>query len=170
MGIKTEQEKQPTPAPNRTSLSLAEENSFDRQIEDLEKQVSGAEIQQGLNHQAPNRANVQKRIEELRRIRETRSVRAAVGREREEVEMEIQSIKDELQKGMPTFKEYSFTRKKDGPFYNALKQWIVRSEQNPVRRQQIARWKYLKRRIDPTDPYIANTTNLFPDVSNFNKH
>lgn len=167
MGIQTEKESKPVIAPNRSSISHSEETSIDRQIEDLEKQVDGAEIRQGLNYQAPNRANVQKKIAELRRIRETRSVRKAVGREREQIEMEIGDLKEELQKGMPTFKEYSFTRKKDGPFYNALVQWIAKSESDPVRVGRIKRWKYLRRRLDPENPRIASTTLLFPSTSKF---
>lgn len=167
MGIKTEQEAKPVIAPGKPSLSLNEEQSLDRQIGDLEKQVEGTEIRQGLNHQAPNKANVQKKIAHLRRIRETRSVRKAVGREREQIEMEIQQLKSELQKGMPTFKEYSFTRKKDGPLYNELVQWIVKSEKDPERVRKVNRWKYLRRRLDPTNPRIASTTLLFPGTSDF---
>jgi len=165
MGIKTETESRPAAPTIRPNLSHSEEESLDRQIGDLQKQVDEKEIEQGLNHQAPNKVNVQRRISELRRIRETRSVREAVGREREQVEMELQSLTVELQKGMPTWKEYAFTRKKDGPVYNQLKQWIIKAETDLIRRQRIVRWKYLRRRIDPTDPYIASTTRLFPRVS-----
>jgi len=165
MGIKTETENQPAQPMSRPSLSHGEEQALDRQIGDLQKQVDSVEIDQGLNHQAPNRVNTQRRIQELRRIRETRSVREAVGREREQVEREIKSLTEELQKGMPNWKEYAFTRKKDGPVYNQLKQWIIKSETDPVRRQRIQRWKHLKRRLDPKDPYIASTTRLFPRTS-----
>ena len=165
MGLKTEKETPAVAPSSRQDLSHSEEQSLDRTIGDLNKQIDKTEISQGLNHAAPNKENVQKRIAELRRIRETRSVRKAVGREREQVEMEIKKLTEELQKGMPTWKEYSFTRKKDGPVYNQLKQWIIGSETNPLRKQRIARWKYLKRRLDPTDPYIASTTRLFPKTS-----
>jgi len=165
MGIKTETESRPAAPTTRPGLSLGEEQSLDRQIGDLEKQVDGKEIAQGLKHEAPNRANTQKRIAELRRIRETRSVRKAVGPERDSVEMELNKLTTELQVGMPTWKEYAFTRKKDGPVYNQLKQWIIRAETNPERRQRIVRWKYLRRRLDPSDPYISSTTRLFPKVS-----
>ena len=115
MGIKTEKETPVAKPVIGPGLSHSDEQSLDRTIGDLEKQVDETEIEQGLSHQAPNKANVQKRIAELRRIRETRSVRQAVGRHREQVEAEIKSLTFELQKGMPTYKEYAFTRKKDGP-------------------------------------------------------
>ena len=165
MGLKTESEAKPTaPAPRKT-LSHGEEVALDRQIGDLQKQVDGQEIEQGLNHQAPNRANVQKRIGELKRIRETRSVRQAVGSERDQIEMQLRKLTAELQVGMPTWAEYAYTRKKNGPIYDQIKQWIIRSESDPVRRNKIAQWKYLRRRLDPTDPYIASTKRLFPKVS-----
>jgi len=165
MGIKTETENRPAVPVTRQSLSHGEEQSLERQIVDLEKQADGAEIQQGLNYQAPNKVNVQKRIAELRRIRETRSVRKAVGPERDSVEMELNKLMAELQVGMPTWKEYSHTRKKDGSVYNTVKQWIIRSQADPARTQKIIRWKYLRRRLDPENPYIASTMKLFPKIS-----
>ena len=163
--LNIEKESQPAAPVIAPNLSYGEEHSLDRQIGDLQNQIDGKEIDQGLNHQAPNRASVQKRIDQLQRIRETRSVHQVVGRERDQVEMQIKSLTAELQKGMPTWREYAFTRKKDGPVYNQLKQWIIKSEQDPVRKQKIARWKYLRRCIDPSDPYIASTTRLFPKTS-----
>jgi len=145
-------------------LSHGEEKSIDRQLEDLEKQIEETEIVQGLSHQAHDKGAVQRRISELRRIRETRSVRRAVGREREAIEREVQSLTATLQEGMPSWTEYVGLRRRDGMRYIKLKNWILQTEQDQNRQRMILRWKYLRRRLDPDDPHAADMMNLFPQM------
>ena len=143
-------------------LSHGEEKSLDHQISDLENQVKGSEIVQGLNHEVRDKGAVERRIAELKRIRETRSVTRATGREAEAIEREVASLTEKLQVGMPTWKDYSFLKRKDGMNYIQLRNWIVKSELDETRKSMIARWKYLKRRLDPDDPHAASMMNLFP--------
>ena len=162
MGIQLPQAS-PSGATKRCPLSYGEERSLDRQINDLENQSEGSEIVQGLSHQVRDKQLVQKRIAELKRIRETRCVRRAVGREADEITREVEALTTKLQKGMPSWETYAFTRRREGMRYIRLRDWIIKSEMDQTRRNMIIRWKYLKRRLDPDDPHAASIINLFPE-------
>lgn len=143
-------------------LTLAEERALDQQIQEAEDQLDEVERKQGINYTTENREATENKLRELRKVRASRAVVEASGREREKIEAEANAIRSELQKDMPSWAEYSMTTRKDGPKYIRLKNLIVKWELDPVRRQKVSRWKYLRRRLDPSDPQIANTMYLFP--------
>jgi hypothetical protein len=148
---------------SRKPLMAAEEAVIRKKIRDLEDILNEAEIVQGVNHKASNKQAIQAEKQRLEHILLTRSVQEATGNDRLAIEREVKALQEDLQKGMPSWNEFMNTTRKHGMNYVKLRNWILKCESDPERRRKIERWKYLKRRLDPTDPDASNTMQLFPD-------
>lgn len=143
------------------SLSLWEEERLKKRLALLEDMRDGKEIVQGVAYDPRNPKKLDEEIESIKKELDMRSVKAAVGSDRQEVVRELKSLEEDLRKNMPTWDHYVGTRRRDGIAYVKLVNSIIQNESDPIRRKKIHRWKFLRRRLDPTNPYIANTMYLF---------
>jgi hypothetical protein len=144
-------------------LSMQEEQVMKKRLRLLEDMRDDVEIMQGVNYEAKDPAKLDAEIARLKQSLSTKSVQAATGAERDSVLREISSLEEDLKKGMPKWDIYANTRRRDGMAYVKLKNQIMKWESDPERKRKVARWKYLRRRLDPSDPDIANTMHLFPE-------
>jgi len=145
-------------------LSLKEEQVLEKQRDDLQDILDETEIVQGVKNEVKNPEAVKKEIQRLEQTLKHK-VQPAVGNERIQIERQLKALTLDLQKGMPTWNEYVNTKKRDGMRFTHLKRLIMKWETDPVRRQKVATWKNLRRRLDPSDPQIADMMYLFPQVS-----
>ena len=143
------------------SLSLKEEEILKKRRALLEDIRDGREIVQGVSYESKNPKQVEEEIEAITKELQFRSVKAAVGSDRQEVVKELKILEEDLRKQMPSWEIFVNTKKRDGTAFLKLRNWIMKNETDPVRRSKIKRWKFLRRRLDPTDPYIADTMFLF---------
>jgi len=155
---KTEQ-----PVVKSKTLSYKEEEVMRKRLRTLEDIRDGKEIVQGLNYESKSPAEVEKEIKSLRWLLDNKSVKEAVGSERDQIWKKIKVLEEDLRKDMPDWKTYVNTKRRDGMEYIHLKNLIIKWERDPVRKQKIKDWRRYKRMIDPNDPTIANTMLLFPD-------
>lgn len=143
------------------SLSLKEEEVLKKRLALLEDIRDGREIVQGVNYDSKDPKQIESEIAQIRRELEFRSVKAAVGTDRDSVLRELKILESDLRKDMPSWDFYTNTKRRDGIAYLKLKNTITKWETDPVRKAKIKRWKFLRRRLDPTDKQIADTMFLF---------
>lgn len=144
------------------ALSVAEERNIDSQMQETQDTIDGVEIAHGVDRIALDKKKLREKLAYLRRVKETRGIRRVEGRERAAVEAEEKVLRLDLQKGMPTWKIYSRTKRQDGPTYVKLVDWILKSEQDPRRRRNIQRWRSLRRMLEPENVRFASVIFLFP--------
>lgn len=143
-------------------LSPGEEKSIDQTISDCKDILDEKELMQGVNFEAKNKAEIQKKISDLEQLKRTHGLPELSDGERQKVSKELEALEAKLQVGMPTWDEYVGLAPKHGPRYTALVTKIQKWEADPVRRQMVLRWKTLRRLRDPHDPQAGNTMYLFP--------
>jgi hypothetical protein len=142
-------------------LSLKEEDVLRKRLSMLKDIKDGKEIVQGVTYESKDPKKLDDDIAAIEHELSLRSVRPAVGNERQEVLREIRIVEEDLRKGMPSWEQYANTKRRDGMPYIKIVNWIKKSETDPVRKAKIKRWKFLRRRLDPKDPFIADTMHLF---------
>lgn len=147
--------------PAGRTLSYGEEKDLDKRIQDVRDSLGGKEVMQGVNMNAPNVQLARKKLQQLEAIKTSQGVGELSDKEKTKIEEEEKLLREDLQKGMPSWDEYERSRPKDGPRHHRLVDWIVRSDADPVRQQKIRRWKTLRRYLDPHNSRAAHTENLF---------
>lgn len=149
--------------PTGRTLSYGEEVDLKRRIQDHKDSLGGKELMQGVNLSAPNVANAKKEIKKLETILNSQGIGEISDKERAEIEKEERLLREDLQKGMPSWDTYQGSRPQHGPRHDKLVDWIVRTNADPVRQQKIRRWKTLRRHLDPHNPKASHVMYLFPD-------
>jgi hypothetical protein len=153
------------PIVQRSVLSRQEEDAVRKRLDLLKDMRDGKEIRQGLNFEtkgSPEQLDAE--IKDLEHQLDTRTVQMATGAKRSQIESEIKQLTEVLQKDMPTWLEYSSLQRKHGMNFVRLRNQIMKWETDPVRRARVARWKHLRRQLNPQDPDAANTMQLFPST------
>lgn len=158
---KEEKQSDMRPIVRTQNLSLKEEEVLKKRKALLEDIRDGREIVQGVSYESKNPKQIEDEISAIDKELQFRSVKAAVGNERAEVVRELKILEEDLRKGMPSWDIFVNTKKRDGTSFLKLRNWIIKNETDPLRRSKIKRWKFLRRRLDPTDPYVADTMFLF---------
>jgi hypothetical protein len=145
-------------------LSYAEEQTLKQKIQQLEDARDGVEVKgaQGVVNQAKDKKIVSANLDRLKKIQEAQAVQRADGVERAELEKEEKILRDRLDPGM-TWDQYSTTQRKHGMRYQKLVGQIQKWNSDQKYQADVARWKYIRRRLDPDDPNISNTMHLFHD-------
>ena len=158
---KEEKQSEMKPIVRTQNLSLKEEEVLKKRKALLEDIRDGREIVQGVSYESKNPKQIEDEISAIDKELQFRSVKAAVGNERAEVVRELKILEEDLRKGMPSWDTFVNTKKRDGTSFLKLRNWIIKNETDPLRRSKVKRWKFLRRRLDPTDPYVADTMFLF---------
>lgn len=151
--------------PAKRVLSWKEEDFLDQKRKDLEHAMNSKEIQQGLNFEHRDKAVLQKRIDELKSIKNRYGAVRLENRERVQAEVEIQRLEKAIAKKwggrVPTYAEY-WTRPKEGGIrYLQLRDKIANLNRDAEYSEYVKRWKYLRRRMEPEDRQIDSTLHLF---------
>lgn len=149
--------------PAGRTLSYGEQKNLEAKIQEIEDALGSKELVQGVNMNTPNR---QKNVQELKRLKgilASQGVSQVSDKEKKDYEKEEELLRQDLQKGMPSWDKYQGSRPKDGPRHDKVVDWVVRSNEDIVRQQKIRRWKTLRRHIDPSNPKAAHVMHLFPD-------
>lgn len=143
------------------SLSLKEEEVLKKRLALLEDIRDGKEIVQGVSYESKNPKQLEDEMLAIKKELEFRSVKSATGTDRADVLRELKILEEDLRKGIPSWDVYVNTKRRDGISFLKLRNWIMKCETDPVRRSKVKRWKFLRRRLDPQDPFIADTMFLF---------
>ena len=143
-------------------LTPAEEKELDKTIGDLKDIRDNKELAQGINFEVKDKASLDKKISNLEKIRQENSLPRLDKSDIEKVQREFDLLQSDLRRGMPTWSEYEGMRPHHGARFAALVKQIVKWEEDPIRRQKIARWKTLRRLLNPDDADAGNTMYLFP--------
>lgn len=145
------------------TLSYGEQKALVDKIQDLKDASGGKELVQGVNMSSPN---VQKNRQELRRLEgilSSQGIFEISAKERTAIEAEEKLLREDLQKGMPSWDRYVASRPKDGPRHDKMVSWITQTDGDPIRSQKVRRWKTLRRYLFPLDPKASHTMHLFPE-------
>lgn len=148
--------------PTSKIISHAEEKALDKQLEGLKDIRDEKELMQGVSYEARDRGAVEAKIKELEQIKATHGAPELSAVERDRAFKELKGLEDDLHQGMPTWDEYISLTPKHGARYTALVKKIVQWEGDAVRRQKIARWRTLRRVLDPNDDQADAMLYLFP--------
>lgn len=143
------------------TLSLKEEEVLKKRLALLEDIRDEREIVQGVSYESKNPKQIEEEITAIKKELEFRSVKSATGADRAAVLRELKSIEEDLRRDMPTWDVYVNMKKRDGVAFLNLRNQIIKWETNPVRKSKVKRWKFLRRRLDPSNPFIADTMYLF---------
>jgi len=146
-------------------LSVGEEKALNQTIDDLKKMRDGAELNdmQGVNFEISDKASVQKKIDDLEKIRRNHSAQNYSSRDRQSIMAELNALTLELQEGMPTWTQYISSRPQHGPGHQKMVAWVLKTQADPIRQQKINRWKTLRRAAFPDDPQASNVMYLYPE-------
>jgi len=155
------QEQVKRPVISTQSLSLKEEEALKKRKALLEDIRDEREIVQGVSYETKDAKKIEDEIAAIDKELHFRSVKAATGNDRAEVVRELKILEEDLRKGMPSWEIFVNAKKRDGVSYLKVRNWIMKAESDPIRRKKVVRWKFLRRRLDPTDPFIADTMFLF---------
>lgn len=145
------------------TLSYGEQKALEFRIQDLKDAQGGKELAQGVNMTSPNAAKNRAELKRLEGILSSQGVGKISDKELAEVEKEEKILREDLQKGMPTWDRFAQSRPKDGPRHDKLVEWISISDADPIRSQKVRRWKNLRRHINPYDPKFSHVNKLFPE-------
>lgn len=145
-------------------LGYHEEKALKERSRELADVRDNVEVAQGVGFETKDKGAVQK---EIKRVESVLSAQSASEidlspSEKSQVEKEEAMLKAELQKDMPTWREYVSLTPRDGSRYSMLVNKIVQWNQNPERQAKVRRWQTLRRVLDPHNPKASSTVHLFP--------
>lgn len=145
-------------------LGYNEEKSLREEAQRLRDIKDGVEVTQGVQYEAKDNAAVATRLKQVEATLSARSVTEMdlSPEDRRRAMNEEVALREDLQKDMPTWKEYSRLSPRDGAVYTNLVNKIAKWDADPIRRQKIRRWKTLRRLLDPHNPKSDSTVHLFP--------
>lgn len=148
----------------RNILSFNAERTISQKVKQLEDDIKGKEIQQGVKIEP---RDIRVLEQKLRGMRETLKQGAASrleGRERQQAEMEIKRLEEAMKKfwggRFPSQEEHWITPKAGGIRYRNYVNKITQINSSKQYAELIRRWKHLRRRLEPSDPDISNTLHL----------
>ena len=145
-------------------LSHHEEKALIEEEQNLQDIKDGVELKQGVKYEAQDLNALEKRLNEIRKLRETRGVDPNVSPEqREYLEKREKMLLEHLQKFNPTFKEHQYTRPSDGPKYSRLVQQELKNMMDPEYQRMVRDWKDCRRQLFPEDPNASDTRHLYPE-------
>jgi hypothetical protein len=149
----------------RKTLSYKEEKDVDEKIDYLSDVLEGVETQQGVKHEIKDTKMVEDKLKQLKRVKEQFGVTRLEGSERAAAEKEIQRLEDRMGQfwggRFPTYSEHWMKPKDGGIRYLRYVEAIRKSNSSREYAGLIARWKTLKRSMDPSDPNASNTLQLY---------
>lgn len=149
------------PMQNAKILSIGEEKAIDKAVNDLKDIRDEVEIAQGVNFEAKNKGDINKKIADLERIKRNHSVPQLSDGERQKALTELRDLEVDLRRDMPTWRNYERSRPQDGAAHHAMVRLIVKWEGDALRRAKVQRWKTLRRLTNPDDPQASNVMYLF---------
>lgn len=151
--------------PAKRVLSVQEEDFLDAKRKDLEHALNNKEMQQGVNFEHRDRPLLEKRLAELKAIKDRYGAVRLEGRERVQAEVEIKRLEQAIARKwggrVPSYSEYWMRPKDGGIRYLNLVDKIADLNRDPEYAEYIKRWKYLRRRMEPKDRRIDSTLHLF---------
>lgn len=150
----------------RRVMSFGEEQYLDDKIKYLEAQKGRKEIQQGVSHDPKDIKGLDKRLDELKTIKNRYGAVRLEGKERMQAELEIKRLEDLMAKkwgpgGFPSYAQYWMRPKEGGIQYLNLVDKIYRLNADREYAEYMRRWKYLRRCLEPDDRNIDSTLHLF---------
>ena len=145
-------------------LSYAEEKAAEQRIKDLENELSGGEVGQGLSFQPKNIQTVEKWLNHYKKMKAGMGAHKYTGKDREQAEIEIRKIEQALAQKwggrIPSYSELWINQKQGIQYLNLVQQWVKHNADRQYN-ELIRRWKYLRRRMEPDDPHADNVLHLF---------
>lgn len=151
--------------PAKRVLSYAEERFLDEKKTQLEAALNNKELQQGVNFEHRDKPLLEKRLAELKQIKNRFGAVRVEGRERAQSELEIKRIEQAIPRKwggrIPSYAEYWMRPKEGGIRYLNLVDKIASLNSDPEYTELVKRWKYLRRRMEPEDKRISSTLHLF---------
>lgn len=149
----------------RRVLSFAEEQFLDAKKKDIERDIQRGEVQQGVNFEPKDIKNLQKRLDDLKTIKNRYGAVRLAGKEREQAEKEIKLIEARIAVKwggrIPSYTEYWQKPKDGGIHYLNLVDKIAELNSDREYSELVKRWKYLRRRLEPENKRIDSVLNLF---------
>lgn len=146
-------------------LSYAEEKAMNDRIKDLENEFMGKEIQQGLSFQPRDIQTVEKWLNHYKQMKSSMGAQRYEGKERLQAEIELRRIDQAVTQKwggrIPSYQELWVTPKSGGIQYLNLVQMWVKLNADREYSELIRRWRYLRRRMEPSDPNADNILHLF---------
>lgn len=146
-------------------LSHAEDKFLAEKEKQIEADLSRREIQQGVTFEPKDPQILEKRLAEVKKLRQNANMQRLEGSERVRAESELKKIEDIFAKKwggrIPTHSEYWMRPKEGGIQYLNLVDRISRLNKDREYQELIKRWKFLRRGLEPDDKHIDNTMNLF---------
>lgn len=146
-------------------LSWKEEDFLNQRAKDLEHSLHSKELQQGVNFEHRDKALLEKKLSELKSIKNRYGATRLDGQDRVKAEMELKRLETAIAQKwggrVPTYQEYWVTPKLGGIRYMTLVNKIAKLNADPEYSAYVQRWKYVRRRMEPEDRLIDSTLHLF---------
>ena len=146
-------------------LSYAEEKFLDAKQKDIERDIRHGELQQGVNFEPKEIKNLQKRLDDLKTVKNRYGAVRLSGKEREQAEKEIKLIEARVAVKwggrIPTYTEYWQRPKEGGIHFQNLVDKITELNSDREYQELIKRWKFLRRGLEPQNKRIDSVLHLF---------
>lgn len=149
---------------NEKVLSYAEEQAADKRIKDLETELMGKEVQQGLSFQPKDIQTIEKWLAHYKKMKANMGATKFEGKDRTQAEIEmrriIQAIEKKWNGHIPSYQELWINQRAGIQYLQLVQNWI-RLNVDREYGELVKRWKYLRRRMEPDDPNADNVLHLF---------
>lgn len=149
---------------SRKILSFQEEKAIKDKVHQLEDNIKGKEIQQGVKVEPRDIKALEAKLRGMREVLNQGGAVRLEGRERVHAEMEIKRLEEEIKKmwggSIPSYDEHWMTAKA-GIRYRSYVNKLVFLNSSRKYAELVRRWKYLRRRLEPQDSRIDSTMHLF---------
>lgn len=145
-------------------LSFAEEKAADDRIKELESQLMGKEVQQGLSFEPRDVKTIENWLAHYKKMKANQGAQKFEGTERVSAEMELRRIEDAIRVcwggRIPNYSELWINQRAGIDYLNLVQKW-VKLNANREFHELIRRWKYIRRRMEPEDPNADNILHLY---------
>lgn len=146
-------------------LSYNEEKFIDEKLKQLTRERGHGELQQGVQFEPKNVKALDKKLGELKAIKNRYGAIRLSGSERVQAEKEIKMLESRIAQKwggrVPSYSEYWMKPKDGGIKYLNLVDKIDELNRDREYSEIIRRWKYLRRSLEPENKRIDSVLHLF---------
>lgn len=162
--MKIEANKVPQQVAQPRTLSYSETNALKQEEQKLQDIKDGIELKQGVNYEADDLRDVEKRLAQIRKIRQDGEAPDLSEREKLHLEQKEKMIREHFHKINPSFETFQYLRPKDGPRYSRLVQQTEKNMNDPEYQKMVREWQDIQRKLHPDDAYAADTRQLYREA------
>lgn len=149
---------------NSRVMSYAEERAAEERIKDLEAEMMGKEVRQGLTYQPKDIQTVEKWLAHYKQLKASRGAVRLEGKERVQAEVELRRIEDRIRViwggKIPSFQEIWITPRAGIDYLNLVNKFVELGK-NREFHELVRRWKSIRRQMEPSDPNADNILHLY---------